>query len=260
MIKHLKELYEYRSLLFAFVYRDIKARYKHTSLGIAWAVIQPLALMFVFTIVFSHFFKVNTGGAPYPVFSYVALLPWIFLSKSFRTSGASFIGSRKLISRIYFPREIIPLSTVLSALVDFAFGSLIFVLMLLYYKIPLTSSFSFILILLPLQIILASGLALLSSVLTALFRDLEFALPLLVQIWMYASPVIYSVRNLQERFRIFFYFNPTTGIFDGYRDSIVNGRLPDLGYLTASFIISLGFLFFGYWLFKRVEYLVVDIM
>ncbi|OGY18497.1 MAG: hypothetical protein A3F04_02025 [Candidatus Chisholmbacteria bacterium RIFCSPHIGHO2_12_FULL_49_9] len=260
MIAHLRELYTYRSLLFAFVLRDYKARYKHTSLGIAWAIIQPLFLMFVFTLVFSIFFKVNTGGVPYPVFSYVALLPWTFISKAFSVSGQKFISSRGLITKIYFPREIIPLSVVLSNLIDFGFGTLVFILMFIYYRIPLSPSLVFLLVLFPMQILLATGLSLLGSVLSALFRDLEFAMPLFIQIWMYASPVIYSVRNLQSRFHLFFYFNPVTGIIDGFRDAIILGRVPDLRYLATSFVISVFIFFFGYWMFKRLEYVLVDIL
>ncbi len=260
MIKHLKELYKYKSLLFVFVYRDIKARYKRTSIGIAWAIIQPLFLMLVFTLVFSHFFKVNTGGKPYPIFSYIALLPWTFISRSLLSSGTQFVGYRGLITRIYFPREIIPLTTVLSALVDFAFGSIVFIFMLFYYQISLTPAAFFILLLLPIQIVLAIGLALIASAMSVLFRDLQFAIPLLTQLWMYGSPIIYSVRNLQPRFKSFFYFNPVTGIVDGYRDCIINGQIPDLGYLSSSAIFSLLILFFGYWFFKKLEYFVIDIM
>ena len=260
MIEHFKELYSYRALLTAFVVRYLKARYRHTSLGIAWAIIQPLFLMFIFTLVFSYFFKVSTGGPPYPIFSYVALLPWTFISKTFSASGSKFVGSRGLISKIYFPREIIPFSIVLSGLVDFFFGSLVFIAMLVYYQIPISVSFLYLLLLLPTQIILATGLSLLGSVLTALFRDVEFAMPLFIQIWMYASPVIYSVRNLHERFRPFFYINPATGILDGYRDSIILGRNPDFGFLVTSFLISVATFFVAYWLFKRLEYLVVDIL
>lgn len=260
MIKHLKQLYSCRALLFVFVYRDIKARYKHTSLGIAWAIIQPLFLMFIFTLVFSYFFKVSTGGVPYPVFSYVALLPWSFISRVVSASGINFVGSRGLITRIYFPREIIPLSAVVSSLVDMAFGAVVFALMLIYYRIPPTLALLLVFLILPIQILLASGLALLSSVLMSLFRDLEFAMPLLIQLWMYASPVIYSVHNLQKRFKILFYFNPTTGIIEGYRDSIIHGRIPDLGYLGTSTVWALLIFIFGYWVFKRLEYLIVDIM
>lgn len=260
MIKNLKELYEYRSLLWVFAYRDIKARYKQTSIGISWAIIQPMFLMFVFTLVFSHFFKVNTGGKPYPVFSYVALLPWTFLSRTITASGNQFLGSRSLITRIYFPREIIPLSTALSALVDFAFGSLVFILMLFYYHIPFTPAFLFILLILPVQLLLAGGLSLFSSAMMALFRDFEFAMPLLTQLWMYASPIIYSVHNLQPRFQSLFYLNPVTGIVDSYRTSILDGQIPDLGYLGSSALISLLLFISAYWLFKKVEYFVVDII
>lgn len=260
MINHLKELYQYRQLLLVFVYRDIKARYKHTSLGIAWAIIQPLFLMFIFTLVFSYFFKVSTGGVPYPIFSYVALLPWTFISKVFSNSGSKFINSRKIITRIYFPREIIPLSEVISALVDFAFGSLVFIVMIFYYKISLTLSLVFLILILPIQILLACGLALLSTVFTALFRDLQFAMPLLTQLWMYASPIIYSVHSLQKRFQIYFYFNPTTGIIDGYRDILVHGRFPDFSYLGSSLLFSLLLFWLGYWLFKRLEPTLLDII
>lgn len=260
MINQLKKLYTYRSLLYVFVYRDFKARYRHAALGITWAIIQPLFLMFIFTLVFSHFFKVSTGGIPYPIFSYVALLPWTFLSKTLTTSGNKFIGSRALITKVYFPREIIPLSTVISAIIDFAFGSLVFIFMLFYYKISFTPFMFFIPLILPLQIILALGLALLSSVLMVLFRDLQFAIPLFARLWMYASPIIYSVHNLQKHYKILFYFNPTTGIIESYRDSIIYGRMPDIGYLISSAVVSLLLFIISYWLFKRLEHLLIDIL
>jgi lipopolysaccharide transport system permease protein len=260
MWKSLGELWEYRQLVWVLVLRDIKARYKHTTVGIAWAVIQPLFLMFVFTLVFSRFFNVSTGGVPYPVFSYVALLPWTFISRVMAASGSQFIGSRGLITKIYFPREVIPMSSVLSALVDFGFGVLVLVLMMIYYQIGLTSSLWWVIVILPTQLLLALGLAFFSSATMALFRDLQFAMPLLTQLWMYASPVIYSVRNLQPEYKVWFYLNPLTGIVDGYRDCVVGGRVPDLGYLTASVVMAVLAFVVGYWLFKKVEYFVVDIM
>lgn len=260
MIDNLKELWQYKYLVHTFVMRDIKARYKQTSIGILWAVIQPMFLMFIFTLVFSYFFKVDTGGKPYPIFSYVALLPWMFISRVLTASGNQFLSSQGLITRVYFPREIIPLSATLSALVDFAFGSLVFILMLFYYHIPLTPTFLFVLIILPIQVLLATGLSLFSSAMVSLFRDFEFALPLLTQLWMYASPIIYSVHNLQPRFQSFFYLNPVTGIVDGYRSSILNGQVPDLGYLGSSALISLLLTITAYWLFKKVEYFIVDIL
>lgn len=260
MQKQFKELFNYRSLLYIFVYRDYKAKYKHTVLGIAWSIIQPLFLMLIFTLVFSHFFKVNTGGKPYPVFSFVALLPWTFISSVVNSAGNKFVGSRPIISRIYFPREIIPLSTVVSSLLDSFFATFVFILMLLFYKIPITPLFLFILIILPVQILLASGLSLIMSVMSVLFRDLHFAMPLLIQIWMYASPVIYSVHNLQDKFKPLFYFNPLTGIIDGYRNIILDGKPPDFSYLASSAIFSVLVFIVGYRVFKKLEYTLVDIM
>jgi lipopolysaccharide transport system permease protein len=260
MLEHLKELWNYRMLLWLFVYRDIKARYKHTTLGITWVIIQPLFLMFVLTLVFSHFFNVATSGVPYPIFSYVALLPWIFISKIVSTTGNKFIINQSLITRIYFPREIIPLSEVVSGLIDFGFASIVFILMAFFYHVSFTPALLFLLIIIPIQIILSSGLALIVSVLSVLFRDLQFAIPLVTQLWMYASPVIYSVHNLQERYKVLFYINPLTGIIEGYRDILIYGNSPDFSYLLSSLGFSLLFLLFGYWFFKKLEYTLIDIM
>lgn len=258
--KNLYQIYQYRSLFNVFVFRDFKARYRYAGLGSAWAVLQPLSLMIILTIVFSRFFKVETNGIPYPIFSYSALLPWMFISKILTSSGNQFMGNRKLITRIYFPREIIPLSTVGTTLIDFSFGIIVFLMMLMIYQIPVNANILFVFLILPVQILLGIGIALLTTVLTALFRDLQFVIPLLVQIWMYASPVIYSVHNLQSKYLWFFYLNPLTGIIEGYRDVIIKGQLLSGDFLISSVLISLILTLVSYSLFKRLEPLIVDII
>lgn len=260
MFKNLKELYRFRHLLYIFTARDILGRYKQAFIGILWAVVQPLFLMIIFTVVFSKFLKVSSGNIPYPVFSYVALLPWTFIRRSLTASSKSLLSFKSIITKIYFPREIAPLSIVMSSLIDFFIGLLVFLGLLLYYKIGFSWYFAFLLILIPLQILLASALALFISSLTVFFRDLEFAIPLFIQLWLYASPVIYSVNNIKGDLKFLFYLNPSVGIIESYRQTILLKTWPQWDFLLVSFIFSTAFFIFSYWFFKKTEKQFIDII
>jgi lipopolysaccharide transport system permease protein len=260
LMAQLKELWQYRELIHTFVVRDIKARYRQTTIGIAWAVIQPLFLTGIFTIVFSKFLKVSTGGVPYPVFSYIALAVWTFISRSIIASSTNIISNYGIFSKVYFPREVIPLSTVVSSLVDFTVASGLSILLLLVYRIPLTWQVSLLPLIIIIQVLLACALALAAAGLTVIFRDLQFAFPFLVQLLMYASPVVFSVRNLQSRFKTLFYFNPITGVIEGYRSILLYHELPNFVYLSISTGFALALLLVSYLVFKRIEKYLADVV
>lgn len=256
----LLELWKYRELVPLFVERDIQARYKQTFLGIFWAILQPLLMMGVLTLIFSNFLKVDSAGIPYPIFSYTALVPWTFIARTVTASSVSLLTYKSLITKVYFPREIVPLSVVLSSLVDFFLASLVFVGMMILYQVPVTISVLYVLILLPIQILFAGGIALFLSSLGILFRDIQFALPFMVQVWMYGTPVIYGLQGISSKYLPLFYLNPAAGIIEGYRRTVLFGEAPNWELLGVSVLFSFLFLGFSYWFFKRMELFIVDVM
>lgn len=260
MWKNLNNLWQYRQLIITFVERDIKARYRQTAMGISWAVLQPLLMTVIFTIVFSKFLSVSTDGLPYPVFSFIALAPWTFLSRALTSGSVSLTSNYGLISKVYFPRDVLPFSTVLSLLIDFGLSVIFIGILLLVYAIPLSWHLIFFPIILVVQIVLAVALSLFSSALVILFRDLIYVVPFFVQIGLYASPVVYSVKNLQPFYQPFFYLNPVTGIIEGYRSIFLYHEIPNLYFLMSSIVFAFLLLIVSYWLFKRVERFLADVI
>ncbi len=255
-----KELWKYRSLILLFVERDLQARYKQTFLGIGWSILQPLLMMMVLTVIFANFLKVDSGGVPYPIFSYAALVPWTFVSRSLTASSVGLLTYKSLITKIYFPREIIPLSMVLSSLVDFFLASCVFVLMMIVTRTGVGLNVLYVLMLIPAQLLLAAALALLMSFLGALLRDLQFVLPFLIQIWMYATPVIYGLQSITSKYMWLFYFNPLAGIIDGYRRTVLFNQPPDWSLFGASLAFSVVLFLVAYLLFKKVEGFLIDVL
>lgn len=260
MFGYLKEFWSYKHLVWTFVARDIRARYKQTSVGIAWAIVQPLFMTILFTVIFSKFLKVSTNGVPYPVFSFIALAAWTFFSRTITVSSSNLLGNYSLISKIYFPREVIPFSTVVSSLIDFFVASLISIILLIIYQIPVTWHVIYLPIIFFVQIAIGFAFSLLFSGSTIIFRDLQFVYPFLAQLLMYATPVIYSVRNLQSKYKFLFFLNPLTGIIEGYRSVLLYNEIPNFYYLLISIVFSLIVLIFSYWLFKRIEKYMADIL
>jgi lipopolysaccharide transport system permease protein len=256
----LKELWQFRELITTFVWRDLKTRYRQTSLGIMWTIIQPLFMTIVFTVIFSKFLKVSTNGIPYPVFSYLALATWTFISRSIASGPTNIIANYGIFAKVYFPREVIPLSSIISALIDFFVASLVYLLLLAIYGVSLSWHLIFLPVILLAQIMLAIALTLFSAGTTVIFRDLQFAYPFFIQLLMYGSPIIYSVRNLQEKYKLLFYFNPITGIVEGYRSIFLYHEVPNFIYLGISIGFSLIFLPLSYWLFKRIERYLADVV
>jgi lipopolysaccharide transport system permease protein len=249
----MNELYRYRELVWVWGLREIRVRYKQAFLGVAWAILQPLVMMTVFTLVFSRFAKVPTDGIPYPIFSYSALLPWSLLSTAITFGVPSLVTNFSLVVKTYFPREVLPLGAVGASLFDFLVASSIFVVLLVYYRIEVKSTILWLPIILLLQLVLISGLALAGSALLILYRDMRFIVPLGLQIWLYLTPVIYPVTVVPDQYRLLYMLNPMAGIITAYRQVILYGQPPTWSYLAISGVEALLIFLLGYLMFKKLE-------
>jgi lipopolysaccharide transport system permease protein len=257
---HFSELYRNRDLLWLWTLREVQVRYKQSLLGIAWAVLQPVALTVIFTVVFSLLVRVDTGAIPYPIFAYTALVPWTFFSTSLSFGIASLVNNMNLVTKIYFPREILPLASVGAAFVDFLVSAAILVGMMLIYGITPGWVSLWVVPLLVLQVALTVAVVLLGSAVLVFFRDMRFVVPLLTQLWMYATPIIYPVDLVPERFRALYFLNPMAGIVDGYRRVLLSGEAPRLDSLALGAAVSLVLLTAGYVSFKRAEPVFADLI
>jgi lipopolysaccharide transport system permease protein len=253
LARTVRELLRYRELLATIVQREIKVRYKQASLGIVWAVIQPLSLMLVFSLFFGKLAKVPSDGVPYPIFSYTGLLPWTFFAASLNSAIPSLANNSHLITKIYFPREIFPLASVLAAAVDFGIACLLFGGMMLWYHVPFSAAMLWLPVLLIIQTLLTLGIALFLSALNVRYRDVRHALPLLIQIWMYASPVVYPASLIPERYRGLYMLNPLAPLLQGYRAVTLHGAVPDLSALAVAAAMAVTVFWIGYRYFKGTE-------
>lgn len=261
LLAHLRELFKHGELLYLVTQRELKVRYKQSVLGVLWAVLQPFSLMLVFSLFFGHFNRLPSEGLPYPLFSYPALLPWTFFSTALSFAIPSLIQNSNLITKIYFPREIVPLASVFAAFVDFLIASLIFVGMLFFYHVSPTWNLLYVLPLLTVQVLFTIGVCLLLSAFTVLYRDVRHTLPLVIQIWMFVTPVLYPASSVPERWRsLYMSLNPMAAIIDGYRRCIVKGLAPELNYLALAAGVSLLLVWLGYKYFKHLEREFADIV
>jgi lipopolysaccharide transport system permease protein len=249
-----------RELLLMWALRDVKVRYKQSAVGIGWALLQPLSLMLMFTLVFSVIVRIPTGEIPYPLFSFTAVLPWTFFATAIGMGVPSLVNNMNLVTKVRMPREILPLATVLASLVDFAIASVVFVGLLIAYRVSLHWTALWTVPLLVIQIILTIGVVLLGSSLNVLYRDIRFIVPLATQLWMYASPIIYPVDLIPESLRILYFLNPMVGILEGYRSAILHGLTPDLRSVGLALIVSTVILVIGYHTFKRLEPTFADLI
>ena len=261
MLDHVRELYAYRELLLSFAIREIKILYKQTIMGVSWAVVQPLLMMVVFTVVFSKFIKVSSEGLPYPIFAYSALLPWTFFSTSVSFGSGSLVSNKSLVQKIYFPRETIPIASIMAAGVDFCIASTIFVAMMLYYRVPLSSSMLFILVLLPLQVLFTAAVVFFLSATNVYFRDVRYAVPFMIQLWLYATPIAFSMDVVPERFRLLYVvINPLAGLIDSFRSIVLHGRPLVAAHLAVVAVVSIGLFLVSYVFFKRLERNFADVI
>ncbi len=260
MLKHLKELYKFRELLMAFTLREIKVRYKQTILGASWAILQPVALTLIFTIVFGVFLKVKSGTIPYPIFAYSALLPWTFFSTSITFGSLSIVNNGNLISRIYFPREAMPIASMGAALFDFLIASIIFILMMFFYHVKISENILLLAVIIPTIVVFTLGISLILSALNVIFRDIKFIVPLGLQVWLYISPVIYSLNQVPDNIRKFYIINPMAVLLQSFRDVTVAGSAPNIKELFLAIVISISTLIVGYIFFKHKEKIFADVI
>ena len=256
---HLKELWRYRELLYFLIWRDIKIRYKQTVLGAAWAIIQPLFAMLLFTLFFGKLARVPSDNIPYPVFAYAGLLPWTFFANAVTNSSNSLVGSASLITKVYFPRVIIPAAAVAAGLLDFAIAFVLLLPLMIHYDIVPGAN----ILLLPLFIILATllalGVGMWMSALNVKYRDVRYALPFVIQLWLFASPVIYPSSLVPQRWQWLLALNPMTGVIEGFRASLF-GRSFDWKSISLAAVVTLIVLAYSAYTFRRIEETFADII
>jgi len=257
---YLQELAENRHLVLSFAKRDIRAKYKQTIFGIAWAVIQPLSLMVVFTFVFSLFARIPSEGLPYPIFSYSVLIFWTFFASCVAQGTIAMTANATLIRKIYFPRETLLLAVMISAFVDLSIAALILAGMFLYYQITLSAAMLWVIPLLGLQILFVLTVILITSSVQAFYRDVGHALPLLLQLWMYASPIAYPLSSVPDWLKPVYLLNPMAGIIDGYRRALLHGTHPDFAYLAIAYPVAILTVGVAYLFFKRAERSFADVI
>lgn len=256
----LRKLIRYRDLLYTLSVHRIKVRYKQSILGVSWAIIQPLAMVLILTVIFSFIVRMPSEGLPYALFAYVALLPWNYLSTSLTSSTNGLVSHAHLITKVYFPREILPLTYVVAALFDFLIASTVVVALLIYYRVPFTLN---ILYVVPIMVILTSFIIAAALVLSAAqvrFRDVGVAVPVALQVWMFASPVLYPLTAVPVRLRFVYELNPMAGIIESLRRVVLHGAAPDITLLSFSALISVVLLVVSYGYFKRVESTMADVV
>jgi lipopolysaccharide transport system permease protein len=248
-----REFWAYRELLFFLTWRDIKVRYKQTVLGAVWAILQPVLTMVVFSIIFGRLAKLPSEGLPYPVFTFTALLPWQLFSFALTSSSNSLIESQNLITKVFFPRLIVPIASTMAGLVDFAIAFVVLLGMMFYYRItPQVYIWTLpLFLLLALASALAVGLWL--SALNVKYRDIRYVVPFLAQFWMYATPVAYSSQLIPEQWHWLYSLNPMTGVVEGFRWALLGKSALNLPFLLLSAVVVLIFLVSGLYYFKRVE-------
>jgi lipopolysaccharide transport system permease protein len=256
----LSEVWTYRELLYFLAWRDIKIRYKQAVLGVAWAILQPLFTIVIFTVIFGNLAGLQSDGFPYAVFSFAALLPWNLFATALSRAGISLVNNANLLTKVYFPRLVIPLSAVLSGLVDFGVAFLVLLGMMAYYHIQLTWAILTLPLFILLAMLTALAVGLWFSSLNVLYRDVQFMLPFVVQAWMFASPVIYSVKMIPAGiWQLVYGLNPMTGVIQGFRWALL-GTPPPTGQIVVSVVIVIILLVSGFYYFKRMEKTFADVV
>jgi len=256
----LKELWEYRELLYFLVWRDIKVRYKQTALGATWAIIQPFLTMVVFSLFFGHLGKIPSDGIPYPIFSFAALVPWTFFANGLGQSSNSLVGSSNLITKVYFPRLIVPLASVFSGIVDFALAFIVLVGMMLYYGLVPTLNVLWLPLFLLLALITSLGVGLWLSALNVEYRDVRYVVPFITQFWLLATPIAYPSSLLHQPWRTIYGLNPMVGVVEGFRWALLRTNTAPGPIIAVSSAAALIILITGAFYFRRMEKTFADIV
>jgi lipopolysaccharide transport system permease protein len=260
MFAQVGELYRTRDLLWAWTGRTVRARYQQSLLGWFWAIMQPAAQVVIFSVVFTFFVPIDTGAVPYPVFSYVAVVPWTLLAASLPDMTDALVSNMGLITKIYFPREILPISAMLARVLDFVVAFALLIVLMIIFRVPFyLAGWVFLPFLLMIQLMLIIGLGLACAALNIFFRDVRSLVALGLQLWFYASPIIYPVSMVPQKLLPLYFLNPMAGLLGGYRDVLLYQKLPGT-YLVPSVLVTLVIFLLGTWLFKRVEFQFADIV
>jgi lipopolysaccharide transport system permease protein len=257
---NIKEIWRFRELLYFLALRDVKIRYKQAVLGVAWAILQPLFAMIIFSLVFGRVAGIHSDGVPYPLFAFCALVPWTYFSGTVSLGGNSLISNSNLITKVYFPRVLLPAASALGGMIDFCISSVFLLGMLIYYRIPLGRS----MLLAPLFVagtmLLAFSVSMLLAALNVRYRDVKHAITFLIQIWLFATPIIYPVASLSKRLQTVMAFNPLAGMIDGFRASIIPSQPMDLTLVASSIGITLALFLVGMLYFRKTEQEFADII
>jgi len=256
----LRELWEYRELLYFLAWRDVSVRYKQTVLGAAWAIIQPFFTMIVFSIFFGRLAEIPSDGVPYPVFSYTALLPWQYFSTAMTNSSNSLVGSANLLSKVYFPRLVIPIASILPAVVDFVIAFVVLLGLMLFYGIMPTWNVIWLPLFLLLALVTALGVGLWLSAMNVQYRDIRYTVPFLIQFWMFASPVAYPSSMVPERWRALYALNPMVGVIEGFRWALLGTDTAPGPLVAVSAVMALVLLVSGAFYFRRMEKTFADVV
>jgi lipopolysaccharide transport system permease protein len=256
----LRELWEYRELLYFLTWRDVKVRYKQTALGALWAILQPLSTMVVFSLFFGRLAKVPSEGVPYPLFSFAALVPWTFFANGLMQSANSVVANQNLITKIYFPRVAIPIATVLSGAVDFALAFVLLLGLMLWYGISLTAQALWIVPLALLALVTALGVGLWLAALNVQYRDVRYTAPFLAQLWLFATPIAYPSSLLSEPWRTIYGINPMVGVVEGFRWALLGTRTEPGAMIVVSSLAALLVLLGGAMYFRRMEQTFADVV
>lgn len=257
---NLKDIWEYRELLYFLTWRDIKVRYKQTILGAAWAIIQPFFTMIIFSIFFGKLAGISSDNIPYPIFSYAALVPWTFFANGLTQSTTSLVGSANLIQKVYFPRLVVPISAVLSGGIDFFLAFIVLLGMMVFYGIPPTLAIVWLPLFLLLALVTALGAGLWLTAMNVQFRDIRYAVPFLVQAWLFASPIAYSSSLLKQPWKTLYGINPMSGVIEGFRWALLGTDIHPGPMIFVSAIIAVALLISGAFYFRRMEKSFADVV
>lgn len=257
---NLGDLWLYRELILFMIWRDLKVRYKQTLLGASWAILQPFLTMVVFSIFFGNLANVPSDGMPYPIFSYTALIPWTLFSKALQDASRSLVASSHMITKVYFPRMILPLSSVLAGVVDFLIAFIVLIGMMVFYGIAPTGNIWTLPLFLLLALVTAVGVGFWLSALNVLYRDINYVLPFLTQFWMFLTPIAYPSSMVPQRFQALYALNPMTGVVEGFRWALLGtGQTPGIMTLIST-LVAMALLISGMFYFKRMERLFADMV
>jgi lipopolysaccharide transport system permease protein len=257
---NLRSLWEYRELLYFLTWRDIKVRYKQTALGAAWAILQPMATMLIFSLFFGRLVKVPSDGIPYPIFAFAALVPWTFFANGLNQSSNSLIASANLLKKVYFPRLAIPIATVLAGVDDFILAFVVLLLLIAYYRITPTINIVWLPLFLALAFITSLGVGLWMSALNVKYRDVRYVVPFLIQIWLFATPVAYPSSLLSQPWRTIYGLNPMVGVVEGFRWALLGTNTAPGLMVVASSVAALLILITGAFYFRYMEKTFADVV